>query len=67
MRHDNSLVKKIESLTYEKKKMSQIELNQITLQMHNDSRVGISPPSEPDVKVSPHPTLYRGSSTHYFP
>nr|GEX05155.1 zinc finger, CCHC-type [Tanacetum cinerariifolium] len=34
---------------------SQIELNQVTLQRHNDSRVGISPPSEPDVRVSPHP------------
>ena len=43
------LPKKIESPTYEKR--SQIELNQVTLQRHNDSRVGISPPSEPDVKV----------------
>ena len=32
-----------------------------------DSRVGISPPSEPDVKVSPHPALCRGISTHCFP
>lgn len=44
------LPKKIESPTYEKR--SQIKLNQVTLQRHNDSRVGISPPSEPDVKVS---------------
>ncbi|GER46149.1 transcription termination/antitermination protein NusA, partial [Striga asiatica] len=51
------LPKKIESPTYEKR--SQIELNQVTLQRHNDSRVGISPPSEPDVKVSPHPALCR--------
>ena len=59
------LPKKIESPTYEKR--SQIELNQVTLQRHNDSRVGISPPSEPDVKVSPHPALCRGISTHCFP
>lgn len=59
------LPKKIESPTYEKG--SQIELNQVTLQRHNDSRVGISPPSEPDVKVSPHPALCRGISTHCFP
>jgi len=59
------LPKKIESPTYEKR--SQIELNQVTLQRHNDSRVGISPPSEPDVKVSPHPALCRRISTHCFP
>lgn len=59
------LPKKIESPTYEKR--SQIKLNQVTLQRHNDSRVGISPPSEPDVKVSPHPALRRGISTHCFP
>lgn len=59
------LPKKIESPTYEKR--SQIELNQVTLQRHNDSRVGISPPSEPDVRVSPHPALCRGISTHCFP
>ena len=59
------LPKKIESPTYEKR--SQIELNQVRLQRHNDSRVGISPPSEPDVKVSPHPALRRGISTHCFP
>ncbi|GFZ06947.1 hypothetical protein Acr_18g0011170 [Actinidia rufa] len=27
------------------------------MQRHNDSRGGISPPSEPDVKVSPHPAF----------
>ena len=59
------LPKKIESPTY--KKRSQIELNQVTLQRHNDSRVGISPPSEPDVRVSPHPALCRGIPTHCFP
>ncbi|GLJ59644.1 hypothetical protein SUGI_1517360, partial [Cryptomeria japonica] len=32
-----------------------------------DSRVGISPPSGPDVKVPPHPALRRGISTHCFP
>lgn len=55
------LPKKIESPTYEKR--SQRELNQVTLQRHNDSRVGISPPSEPDVRVSLHPALRRGIST----
>ncbi|KAJ6676034.1 hypothetical protein OIU79_020343 [Salix purpurea] len=47
------LSKKIESPTYEKR--SQIELNQVTLQRHNDSRVGISRPPNRDVRVSPHP------------
>lgn len=38
-----------------------MELNQITLQRHNDSRVGISPPSEPDMRVSSHLSLCMGS------
>lgn len=43
-----------------------MELNQITLQRHNDSRVGISPPSEPDMRFSSHLSLCMGSPASLF-